>query len=61
MEVTMVSNAFASRKRRPLWEMLILVAFFLGFALLAKGSAKLGKWRHANAPRAENAEAHAAN
>jgi hypothetical protein len=39
--------------------MLILVAFFLGFALLAKGSAKLGKLRHAHAPRAEHAEARA--
>jgi hypothetical protein len=57
----MVSNAFASRKRRPLWEMLVLVAFFLGFALLAKGSAKLGKLRHAHAAKLDNAEARAAN
>ena len=55
----MVSNALSSRKQRPLWEMLILVGFFLGLALLAKGSAKLGKLRHANAPRAEHAEARA--
>ena len=55
----MVSNALSSRKQRPLWEMLILVAFFLGFALLAKGSAKLGKLRHPHAPRAEHVEARA--
>ena len=32
-----------SRQQRPLWEMLILLAFFLGLALLARVPSELGK------------------
>lgn len=44
----MGSNSLSSRKQRPLWEMLILLAFFLGLALLARVPAELGKMRQAN-------------
>ena len=32
-----------SRQQLPLWEMLILLAFFVGLALLARVPAELGK------------------
>jgi hypothetical protein len=53
----MVSNTFASRKQRPLWELFILVAFFVGLALLTRVPAELGKLRHANAVAVEAAQA----
>jgi hypothetical protein len=34
-----------SRQQRPLWEMLILLAFFVGLALLCRVPAELGKHR----------------
>ncbi|HKP98124.1 MAG TPA: hypothetical protein VJ385_20510 [Fibrobacteria bacterium] len=56
----MGSNTDKSRQQRPLWEMLILLAFFLGLALLARVPAELGKLRQADmagseATRAQNA------
>ena len=33
----------SSRQQLPLWEMLILLAFFVGLALLARVPAELGK------------------
>lgn len=32
-----------TRQQRPLWEMLILLAFFVGLALLCRVPAELGK------------------
>jgi hypothetical protein len=34
-----------TRQQRPLWEMFILVAFFIGLALLCRVPAELGKHR----------------
>ncbi|MEO6096987.1 MAG: hypothetical protein ABIW76_15445 [Fibrobacteria bacterium] len=34
-----------TRQQRPLWEMLILLAFFLGLALLCRVPAELSKHR----------------
>jgi hypothetical protein len=39
----MGSTTDKSRQQLPLWEMLILLAFFLGLALLARVPAELGK------------------
>jgi len=48
-----------SRQQLPLWEMLILLAFFVGLALLARVPAELGK-RGFAANRAEPAPAQSA-
>jgi hypothetical protein len=53
----MGSNTDKSRQQRPLWEMLILLAFFLGLALLARVPAELGKLRQANVTNIENTQA----
>jgi hypothetical protein len=34
-----------TRQQRPLWEMLILLAFFIGLALLCRVPAELGKYQ----------------
>jgi hypothetical protein len=39
----MGSTTDKSRQQLPLWEMLILLAFFVGLALLARVPAELGK------------------
>lgn len=39
----MGSTTDKSRQQLPLWEMLILLAFFVGLALLARLPAELGK------------------
>jgi hypothetical protein len=39
----MGSTTDKSRQQLPLWEMLILLAFFLGLALLGRLPAELGK------------------
>lgn len=49
-----------TRQKRPLWEMLILLAFFLGLALLCRIPAELGKHRFAAglvAPQSEPTQA----
>ena len=50
-----------SRQQLPLWEMLILLAFFVGLALLARVPAELGKHGFAadrgNASASQSAEA----
>jgi hypothetical protein len=51
-----------SRQQLPLWEMLILLAFFVGLALLARVPAELGKHgftatEHGNAAPNRSAEA----
>ncbi|GEM_PF-5094270 len=38
-----------TRQQRPLWEMFILLAFFVGLALLCRVPAELGKHRIAAA------------
>lgn len=40
----MGSTTDKSRQQLPLWEMLILLAFFVGLALLARVPAELGKY-----------------
>ena len=45
-----------TRQKRPLWEMLILVAFFMGLALMCRVPAELGKRRMANALVAHQTE-----
>jgi hypothetical protein len=49
-----------TRQQRPLWEMLILLAFFVGLALLCRVPAELGKHRIAAglaAPKVESVQA----
>ncbi len=49
-----------SRQQRPLWEMLILLAFFVGLALLCRVPAELGKLKVAAAlvaPQGETVQA----
>lgn len=49
-----------TRQQRPLWEMLILLAFFLGLALLCRVPAELGKHQLAaglSAPQSESTQA----
>ena len=49
-----------TRQQRPLWEMLILLAFFLGLALLGRVPAELGKHQLAAslaAPQSETNQA----
>jgi hypothetical protein len=49
-----------SRQQRPLWEMIILVAFFVGLALLCRVPAELGKHKVAAgliAPQSETVQA----
>lgn len=45
-----------TRQKRPLWEMLILLAFFMGLALLCRVPAELGKHRIAAGLVAPNSE-----
>lgn len=33
-----------SRSKRPLWEMLVMILFFLGVALMARIPAEIGKY-----------------
>ncbi len=33
-----------SRSKRPLWEMLVIILFFLGVALMARVPAEIGKY-----------------
>jgi hypothetical protein len=53
----MGSTTDKSRQQRPLWEMLILLAFFLGLALLARVPAELGKLRQASVKIDETTQA----
>lgn len=49
-----------TRQQRPLWEMFILLAFFLGLALLCRVPAELGKHQFAAslaAPQSETNQA----
>ena len=45
-----------TRHKRPLWEMLILLAFFVGLALLCRVPAELGKHHFAAAPAVPQSE-----
>ena len=49
-----------SRQQLPLWEMLILLAFFVGLALLARVPAELGKRGIADASRPDAAQTRSA-
>lgn len=57
----MGSTTDKSRQQLPLWEMLILLAFFLGLALLARVPQELGKHgivaHHPEAGQSRSAEA----
>ena len=57
----MGSTTDKSRQQLPLWEMLILLAFFVGLALLARVPAELGNHGFAtnglNSQPAQSAEA----
>jgi hypothetical protein len=53
----MGSTTDKSRQQRPLWEMLILLAFFLGLALLARVPAELAKLRQASVNTDETTQA----
>ncbi|MDB5050979.1 MAG: hypothetical protein JWO30_4050 [Fibrobacteres bacterium] len=33
-----------SRQKRPLWELLVLILFFLGLAIMARVPAEIGKY-----------------
>ncbi|MDB5106200.1 MAG: hypothetical protein JWP91_3889 [Fibrobacteres bacterium] len=33
-----------SRSKRPLWEMLVMILFFLGLAIMARVPAEIGKY-----------------
>jgi hypothetical protein len=61
----MGSTTDKSRQQLPLWEMLILLAFFVGLALLARVPAELGKHGFAadrgNAAPSQSAEAQPAS
>jgi hypothetical protein len=58
----MGSTTDKSRQQLPLWEMLILLAFFVGLALLARVPAELGKRNFAankaDQTQTQSAEAH---